>query len=115
MKRELHVAATLDAERADDPQRRAAEHLVLLVGERLRWRDDDRVTGVDAHRVEVLHVADRDAGISGIAHDLVLDLLPADERAFHEDLSDRRGADATRHSLDELVAVHREAAAGAAQ
>ena len=35
MQRELHVAAAFDAERADDPKRRAAEHLVFLVGERL--------------------------------------------------------------------------------
>jgi hypothetical protein len=41
---------------------------------------------VDAHRVEVLHVADGDAVVARVAHDLVLDLLPAREVLLHEDL-----------------------------
>ena len=40
-------------------------------------RDDDGVAGVDAHRVEVLHVADGDAVVVGVAHHFVLDLFPA--------------------------------------
>ena len=99
MQRELHVAAAFDAERADDPQRRAAEHLVFLVGQGLRRRDDDGVAGVDAHRVDVFHVADGDARIAAVAHDLVLDLLPAEERSLDEDLADRRRGDAARDAL----------------
>ena len=49
---------------------------VLAVGQRLRWRDDDTVTRVDAQRVKVLHVAHGDAVVAAIAHHLVLDLLP---------------------------------------
>ena len=112
---ELHVAATLDAERADDPQRRAAQLLVLLVGERLGRGDHDGVSGVHAHRIDVLHVADRDAGVPGVAHDLVLELLPAHERPLDEDLTDRRGADAPGRDGAELVVGRREPTTGAAE
>ena len=57
-------------------------------------RDDDRIAGVDAQRVDVLHRADRDARVVGVAHDLVLDLLPADEAALDHDLADRARAQA---------------------
>ena len=57
--------------------RDGAEQLVLLVVEGLRRRDDDGLARVDAHRVEVLHVADGDAVVAAVADDLVLDLLPA--------------------------------------
>ena len=57
--RELDVrAAALDADGADDRDRRVAQLLVGLVGERHLRRDRDRVAGVHAHRVEVLDRAD---------------------------------------------------------
>ena len=87
--RELDVAAALDAERPDDRERGAAEPLVDRVGQRLDRRDDDRVAGVDAERVDVLHRAHGDARVVGVAHDLVLDLLPADEALLDHDLADR--------------------------
>ena len=87
LQRVLHVAAALDAQRADDAQAGRAEHLVLLVGKRLAGGHDDAVAGVDAHRVDVLHVADGDAVVGGVAHHLVLDLLPADKGAFEEHLA----------------------------
>ena len=97
--RELDVAAALDAERPDDRERRAAQPLVDRVGQRLDRRDDDRVAGVDAERVDVLHRADRDARVVGVAHDLVLDLLPADEAALDHDLADRARAQAGADAL----------------
>ena len=72
----------------------AAEPLVDGVGQRLDRRDDDRIAGVDAERVDVLHRADGDARVVGVAHDLVLDLLPADEAPLDHDLADRAGAQA---------------------
>jgi hypothetical protein len=66
----------------------AAEHLVLVVVERLRRRDHDGLARVDAHRVEVLHVADGDAVVAEVAHHLVLDLLPALEVLLDEHLGD---------------------------
>ena len=65
-------------------------------GQRLDRRDDDRVAGVDAERVDVLHRAHRDARVLGVAHHLVLDLLPADEALLDHHLADRAGAQAGR-------------------
>ena len=69
------------------------------VGQRLDRRDDDRVAGVDAERVDVLHRAHRDARVVGVAHDLVLDLLPADQAALDHDLADRARAQAGADAL----------------
>ena len=60
---ELDIAAALDAERPDDPRTGGAEHLVFLVGQGLAGGHDDGVAGVDAHRVEVFHVAYGDARV----------------------------------------------------
>ena len=82
-----------------------AQHLVLVVGERLAGRDDDRVAGVDAHRVDVLHVADDDAGVGGVAHHLVLELFPADQRLLDEHLVDRAGRQAAGRHAPQLGLV----------
>ena len=47
--------------------------------------------------------ADRDARVVGVAHDLVLDLLPADEVALDHDLADRAGAQAGPDALVVLL------------
>ena len=113
VERVLDVALADDAEVAHDLDRGRAQHVVLLVGERLRRRDDDRVAGVHAERVEVLHVAHGDAVVGDVAHDLVLDLLPALERLLDEDLRRRReGLDAV---VPELVLRVDERGAEAAE
>ena len=89
--RELDVAAALDAERPDDRECRAAEPLVDRVRKRLNGRDHDRVAGVNTERIDVLHRAHRDARVLGVAHHLVLDLLPADEALLDHHLADRAG------------------------
>ena len=115
VERVLHVAAALDAQRGDDVQRRAAQHLVLRVAQRLARRDDDGVAGVHADRVEVLHVADGDAVARAVADDLVLDLLPAGDAALDEVFVHAGGAQAVRADFAKLAFVLRDAAAGAAQ
>ena len=87
----LDVAAAFDPQRADDLEAGRAQHLVFFVGEGLAGRDDDAVAGVDAHRVEVFHVADGDAVIGGVAHDLVLDFFPAAHALLDQHLVDRAG------------------------
>mmetsp|Transcript_71718 Transcript_71718/g.154842 ORF Transcript_71718/g.154842 Transcript_71718/m.154842 type:complete len:1117 (-) Transcript_71718:111-3461(-) len=91
--RVLDVTLADDADVAHDLLGALAQPEVLRVGERLRGRDDDGVARVDAHGVEVLHVAHRDAVVVRVAHHLVLQLLPAlqalvddDLRAVHEGL-----------------------------
>jgi hypothetical protein len=83
--RELHVrAAGVDADLAQHRDRRVAHDLVFLVGQRLRRRDRDRVAGVHAHRVEVLDRADDDAVVLLVAHDLHLELFPAEQRLLDQ-------------------------------
>ena len=86
-----------------------------LVGQRLDRGDHDRIAGVDAERVDVLHRAHRDARVVGIAHDLVLDLLPADEAALDHHLVDRAGAQAGADPLPVGRFRFDDPAAGAAQ
>ena len=69
------------------------------VGQRLDRRDDDRIARVDAQRVDVLHRAHGDTRVVGVAHDLVLDLLPADEASLDHHLADRAGAQAGADAL----------------
>ena len=71
---------------ADGLDRDLAQAVVLGVGQGLRWGDDDALPGVDPHRVEILHVADRDAVVHGVADDFVFDFLPALEIFLDEDL-----------------------------
>ncbi len=85
------------------------------VGERLHRRHHDRVPGVDAERVHVLHRAHGDARVLGVAHDLVLDLLPAHEAALDHDLLDGTGPETGPDALPvRLLGLH-DAATRAAQ
>ena len=110
----LAVAAALDAQLGDDIQRSGAQHLVLVVGQGLGGSHDHRVAGVDADRVEVLHVTHSDHVALVVAHDLVLDLFPAGDALFHKDLMDGGKAQAVGADLNELCLVLADAAAGAA-
>src|SRR6185503_268618 len=74
------------AEVAHGADRDLAQRMVFTVGERLAWRDDDALARMDAHGVEVFHVAYHDAVVEAVAHDLVLELLPADQVLLDKDL-----------------------------
>ena len=63
-----------------------AEHVVVVVVEGLRRRDDDRLARVDPEGVEVLHVAHCDAVAIRVANNLILDLLPAALRLLDQHL-----------------------------
>mmetsp|Transcript_26885 Transcript_26885/g.61267 ORF Transcript_26885/g.61267 Transcript_26885/m.61267 type:complete len:685 (+) Transcript_26885:1043-3097(+) len=82
----LDVALPDDAKVPHHLQRALTQAEVLGVGECLRGGDDDGVTRVDAHRVEVLHVADRDAVVVGVTDHLVLKLLPTLQALVDNDL-----------------------------
>ena len=58
---------------------------------------------MDPHRVQVLHVADCDAVVRGVPHDLVFELLPAEDGLLHEDLLDPGVGDAEAHDPLELL------------
>ena len=115
IERELHVAPALYLELADDLERAVAQHLHFLVGEGLRGRDDDAVAGVDADGVEVLHAADGDRGVVGVAHDLELYLLEALDALLHQHLPHGRELQGVLHDLAKLLLVLGKTAARAAQ
>jgi len=110
IQRELDVAFAHDAKMADRLDRDAAKQLVLGVVQRLRRGDHDRFTGVNPHRVEVLHVADGDAVVPPVAHDLVLDLLPASQVLLDQDLGDAAGEGPTDRRVEVGLAVDQAAA-----
>ena len=58
----------------------------ILLGEALARSEHYALTGMDAKRIEILHVADRDAAVRGIADDLELNLLPSLQRLLDEHL-----------------------------
>ncbi len=109
----LDVALTDDAKVADHADGGLTQLHVLAVGEGLGGGDDDRVTGVDTQGVEVLHVADGDAVVEAVAHDLVLDLLPAAEVLVDEDLLG--AAEGLSGEVDQRLVVGGEAAAEATE
>ena len=115
VQRELTVAAADDVEGGDDVQGRGPEHLVLFVRQGLGGCHDDGVAGVDADRVEVLHGADRDDVAGIVAHRLELDLLPAGDALFDEDLVDGRRFQARVGDELQFVRIVRDTAAGAAE
>ena len=115
IERELHVAAALDAQRADDLQRAVAQHVVFLVGQRLAGRNNDRVAGVDADRVEVLHAAHGDGRVVRVAHDLELDLLVALDALLDQHLMDRGERKGVFHHRRQLIVIAGKAATGAAK
>ena len=115
IERELAVAAADDVERGDDVQRRAAQHLKLLVRERQRRGDDDAVAGVHADGVEVFHAAHGDDVAGTVAHGLKLDLLPAVDIALDENLRDRGRVEAGLRGGGELLRAVGHAAPRAAE
>ncbi len=112
---ELHVgAAGFHADLAQHRQGGVAHHLEFLVGERLRRRHGDRVTGVHAHRVEVLDGTHDDAVVVLIADNLHLVLFPAQQRFVDQQLVGGRQVEAAGTDFLELFLVVRHPAAGAA-
>ena len=115
MEGELHIAAAGDFQLIDDVQRGGAQHLVLLVAQCLGRCHHDAVPGVHAHRVDVLHVADRDAVARAVPHDLVLDFLPARDAALHQHLAHPGKPQAVLQDFLQLQLVVGDAPAGTAQ
>ena len=85
------------------------------VWQRLHGGDHDAVARMHAERVHVLHRADGNAGVLGVAHHLVLNLLPADEAALDHHLANRAGTQATLYALPVLLFGRNDAAARATE
>ena len=75
---------------AHNPDGEFPEIVVITVGEGLGRGYDDGFSGVDAQRVEVLHVADRDSVVIAVADHFIFDFLPALQGLFDKDLRGER-------------------------
>ena len=62
---ETHIAFSDDTDMSDDLDSGRSEHMVFVIRESLRRRDNDRVTGMCAQRVKVLHIAADDGVLRG--------------------------------------------------
>ena len=84
---ELDVAAAgVDPDLADDGDADVPQPLELAVGQGQGRGDRDGVAGVHAHGVDVLDGAHDHHVVGGVAHELELVLLPAQDRLLQEDL-----------------------------
>ena len=70
---------------------------------------------MDADGIDVFHRADGNHVAARVAHGLKLDLFPAVNILFHEDLRDRRGVEAAARNGAQLVRAVGDAAARAAE
>ena len=75
---------------ADDPDSQFAQFMVFAVGQCLRRSDHDTFAGMDAQRVEVLHIADRDAIVETVAHHFIFHFFPPFQALFHQYLGRER-------------------------
>jgi len=86
----LHVTFAHDADVTHNLDAQLAELMILAVGERLRRSDHDRLAGMDAERVEILHVTHRDTVVVTVSHHLIFYLFPAFQTLLHQYLGRER-------------------------
>ena len=114
--RELDVAAAgVHPDGAGGRDRDVAHVLVLAVGQGHRRGHRDRVAGVHAHRVNVLDRANDDHVVVAVAHQLELELLPAEDRLLEQHLGDRAGIQPGPGDPAQLTGVVGDARPQAAQ
>ena len=89
--------------------------MVLFIGEGLAGGDDDAVSGMGAHRVEVFHIADGNAVVGAVPDDFVFHFFPADQGTLQQHLGDGAGGQAALHDVLEFGPGVGDAAAGAAE
>jgi len=111
---QLDVRAADHADRPDDAVRDVLQGRLEAGVDGQHRGGAERVARVDAHGVHVLDEAHRDQLVLGVADDLQLQFLPAEDRLLDQDLADRRRLQAAERDRAQLVDVVDEAAAGPA-
>ena len=115
IQRILYVASAGDTELGDDVECGSTQHLILFISQGLGRCYDNTVSGVNADRVDVLHVADGDAVSYAVPHYLVLDLFPSGDTSFNEYFADTGKTESVREDLDQLFFVVSDTAAASAE
>ena len=113
VERILDVTFAHDAEVTDTFGRKFLQHFHLFVGKRAGWSNHDRLTGMNAQRVEVFHACHGEAVVVGVADYLEFDFLPAFQGFFHQNLLGER--ERTFSQLDKRFLVRTDTTAQAAQ
>ena len=111
----LHVASAFDFQRPDDLQRAVPQHVILFIGQGLGRADHDGIACVDAHRIQVFHVADGDGGIVFVPYDFVFDFLESPDAFFNQHFPDGGKLQGMFHQGNEFRFTIRKTAAGPAQ
>ena len=62
---------------SDHLDRNLAKQVIFLIRQGLTRRHDDTLARVDAHRIEIFHIADGDAVVVVVANDFIFDFFPA--------------------------------------
>ena len=75
---------------ADNTDRERTEFMIFGVRQRLRGRNNDGLAGMDAQRVEILHVTNGDTVVVPVAHDLIFDLFPSLQGLLYQHLRRER-------------------------
>mmetsp|Transcript_59704 Transcript_59704/g.176908 ORF Transcript_59704/g.176908 Transcript_59704/m.176908 type:complete len:576 (+) Transcript_59704:1946-3673(+) len=83
----LNVALPHNAQVTHHLDGRLSEHEIFPIRESLGGRHHDGISRVDTQRVEILHVAHRDAIVGGITDYLVLQFLPSPQILIDENLT----------------------------
>ena len=86
----LYVTLAHNTQMAYDTNSQRTEFMIFGVGKCLRRSNDDRLAGMNAQRVEILHIADRDTVVISVAHHFVFYLFPALERFLYQYLRRER-------------------------
>ena len=86
MKCVLNVTLTDNSEMSHNFDGSISEKHVLIVRQRLRGCNDNTLTRVESHGIEILHVTHRDAVVLGISHYFVLALFPSSNISLHKNL-----------------------------
>ena len=84
--------------------------MVLLVGKSLRGTYDDRVTGVDADRIDILHITYCNCSIVFVTHYLIFNFLISLDALLNQHLMDGRERQCIFHQRNELFLVIRKTA-----
>ena len=115
MQRILYVTSSGNIQLIDDVQSRASKHLILLVPQCLGRSNYDGVSGVNANRIDVLHITYGDAVAVGIAHYLILDFLPACDTALYQHLSHTAQTKSVGKNVNQLLLIVGDTTAASAQ
>ena len=113
VERILNVTFTHDTEVTDTLGRKFLQHLHLFVGKRAGRSNHDRLTGMDAQRVEVFHTCYGEAVVVGVADYLEFDFFPTFQGFFHQDLLGER--ERTFSQFDKRFLVRTDTAAQTTQ